>query len=70
MISHAFNESIYYVSLSKQFTQLQNDFERNVYFVSGTSGRNRSPSTIAMELFEQHQGTHILQVSNFTQQKC
>lgn len=30
--------------------------------VSGSSARNRSPSTIAMELFEQHQGTHILQV--------
>ncbi|XP_050522122.1 protein trachealess isoform X2 [Daktulosphaira vitifoliae] len=29
--------------------------------LKGTSGRNRSPSTIAMELFEQHQGTHILQ---------
>jgi len=32
--------------------------------VSGTSARNRSPSTIALELFEQHQGTHILQVKN------
>lgn len=32
-------------------------------YVSGASARNRSPSTIAMELFEQHQGTHILQVS-------
>ncbi|XP_050425415.1 protein trachealess isoform X2 [Adelges cooleyi] len=29
--------------------------------LKGTSARNRSPSTIAMELFEQHQGTHILQ---------
>lgn len=35
-----------------------------VLHVSGTSARNRSPSTIALELFEQHQGTHILQVSN------
>lgn len=31
---------------------------------AGTSARNRSPSTVAMELFEQHQGTHILQVRN------
>ncbi|KAL5243260.1 hypothetical protein ACI65C_010670 [Semiaphis heraclei] len=29
--------------------------------LKGTSARNRSPSTIALELFEQHQGTHILQ---------
>lgn len=37
----------------------------NIFFdVSGASARNRSPSTVAVELFEQHQGTHILQVSN------
>lgn len=42
--------------------------DTNFYFirpfsVTANPLRSRSPTTIAMELFEQHQGTHILQVS-------
>lgn len=32
------------------------------FFVTGGPSRNRSAAGMAMEMFEQHQGTHILQV--------
>lgn len=63
----AFNEKNTLTDYNILSICLENKLEKiNNFFyqlhVSGTSARNRSPSTVAMELFEQHQGTHILQV--------
>lgn len=34
-------------------------------FASNIAAARRTPAGVALDLFEQHQGTHILQVNNY-----